>query len=120
MFSFRIHEDKICFLDVKLLIGYGHGYTVNLRSPDDRLPNLPRSCSGEPRGCVNRIFLWPLRRDDHSGFLIGVGGTRRSDWTARLLANDVSARIDRQPARDERSIARVQGQVAASCYTFLG
>ncbi len=30
-----------------------------------------RSFSGVPRGCVNRIDLWPLRRDDHSGVLIG-------------------------------------------------
>ncbi len=38
-----------------------------------------RSCSGVPCGCVNRIRLWPLRRDDHSGALIGAGGTWRSD-----------------------------------------
>ncbi len=48
-----------------------------------------------PRGCVNSIRLWPLRLDDHSGALIGAGGTRRSDW----------------PARAERSIARVQGHL---------
>ncbi len=54
-----------------------------------------RSCSGVPRGRVNRIGLWPLRRDDHSGVLIGAGGTWRSDWPARVLATDVSARIDR-------------------------
>ncbi len=65
---------------------------------------------------VNGIRLWPLRRDDHSGVLIGAGWTRRSDWPARVLANDVSTRIDRYSAREERSIARVQGQVAASCY----
>ncbi len=47
------------------------------------------------RGCVNRICLWPLRRDDHSGVLIGAGGTRRSDWPACVLANEVSTRIDR-------------------------
>ncbi len=46
-------------------------------------------------GGVNRIRLRPLRRDDHSGVVIGAGGTRRSDWPARVLANDVSARIDR-------------------------
>ncbi len=44
---------------------------------------------------MNRIRLWPLRRDDHSGVLIGAGGTRRSDWPARVLVNDVSTRIDR-------------------------
>ncbi len=33
---------------------------------------------------VNRIRLWPLRRDDHSGVLIGAGGPRRSDWPARV------------------------------------
>ncbi len=67
-----------------------------------------RSCSGVLRGCVNRIRLWPLRRDDHSGVLIGAGGTQRTDWPARVLANDASTRIDR-----EQSIALVQGQVAA-------
>ncbi len=67
---------------------------------------------------MNRIRLWPLRRDYHSGVLIGVGGRRRSDWSARVLINDVSTRIDRQPAREERSIALVQGQVAASCYCY--
>ncbi len=65
---------------------------------------------------MNRICLWPLRRDDHSGVLIGAGGTRRSDWPAHVLANDLSTTIDRWPERKERSIARVQGQVAASCY----
>ncbi len=54
-----------------------------------------RQSSGVPRGCVNRIRLWPLRRDYHSGVLIGAGGRRRSDWSARVLANDVSTRIDR-------------------------
>ncbi len=54
-----------------------------------------RPCSGVPRGCVNRIRLWPLRRDYHSGVLIGAGGRLRSDWSARVLANDVSTRIDR-------------------------
>ncbi len=54
-----------------------------------------RSCSGVPSGCVNRIRLWPLRRDDHSGVPIGAGGERCSDWPANVLANDVSTRIDR-------------------------
>ncbi len=53
------------------------------------------SCSGVPRGCVHRIRLWPLRRDDHSTVLIGAGGELRSDWLGRALANDVSRRIDR-------------------------
>ncbi len=48
-----------------------------------------------PRGCVNSIRLWPLRRDYHSGILIGAGEARRSDWPARVSVNDVSARIDR-------------------------
>ncbi len=48
-----------------------------------------------PRGCVIRIRLWPLRRDDQSGALIGSGGTRRFDWPARVLANDVSTGMDR-------------------------
>ncbi len=54
-----------------------------------------RSCSGVTHGCVNRTLLWLLRRDDHSGVLIGTGGTRRPDWPVRVLANDVSTRIDR-------------------------
>ncbi len=54
-----------------------------------------RSCSGVLCGCVNRICLWPLRRDDHSGVLIGEGGERRSDWPAHVLAIDVSTRGDR-------------------------
>ncbi len=44
---------------------------------------------------VNRIRLWPLRRDYHSGVLIGADGERRSDWSVRVLANDVGTRIDR-------------------------
>ncbi len=54
-----------------------------------------RSCSGMPSGCVTRIRLRLLRRDDHSGVLIGSGGERRSDWSVHVLANDVSTRIDR-------------------------
>ncbi len=54
-----------------------------------------RQCSGVPRGCVPRIRFWPLRCDYHSGVLIGAGGRRRSDWSVRVLANDVSTRIDR-------------------------
>ncbi len=45
-------------------------------------------------GCVYRIRVWPLRRDDHSCVLIGAGGTKRSDWPARVLANDISTRVD--------------------------
>ncbi len=67
-----------------------------------------------PRGCVIRIRLWPLRRDDNPGVLIGAGGERRSDWPVRVLANDVSMKIDREQAREERSIARVYAQVAAT------
>ncbi len=36
---------------------------------------------------MTRIRLWPLRRDYHSGVLIGAGGRRRSDWSAREMAN---------------------------------
>ncbi len=43
-----------------------------------------RSCSGVPRGCVNRIRIWPLRRDDRSVILIRAGGTRRSVGPARV------------------------------------
>ncbi len=54
-----------------------------------------RSWSGVPCGCVRRTRLWPLRRDDRSGVLIGADWTQRYDWPARVLANDVSTRIDR-------------------------
>ncbi len=47
------------------------------------------------RGCVNKIRLWPLRRDDHSGILIGTDREQRSDWPTHVLANDVSTGIDR-------------------------
>ncbi len=66
-----------------------------------------------PRGCVNRIPLWPLRRDDHSGVMIGAGGVWRSDWPAREVVHDVSTRIDRKVACEEQSIARVWGQAVA-------
>ncbi len=46
------------------------------------------SCSGVPRGCVNRICLWPFRHDDHSDVVIGAGGMRRSDWPARMSCKD--------------------------------
>ncbi len=59
---------------------------------------------------MNGIRLRPHRRDDQSGVLIGSGRAWRSDWLARVLANDVS---------EERSIARVQGQVAAGCYVAI-
>ncbi len=48
------------------------------------------------------ICLWPLRRDYRSGVLIGTGGERRSDWPARVLANDVSTRIDSPRAKSNR------------------
>ncbi len=54
--------------------------------------------------CVTRIRLWPLRRDDHSGVLIGAGGTRRSDWPVRALANDENARIDRLHAQRDLGV----------------
>ncbi len=61
-----------------------------------------------PRGCVNRIHHWPLRRDDHSGVLIGAGRMQRSDWPPHVLANDVSTRIDRLHAcRDKWQLAHI-------------
>ncbi len=63
---------------------------------------------------MHRIRLLTLRREYHSGIPIGAGGRRRSDWPARVLANDVSTRIGQYPAREERSIARVCAQVAAT------
>ncbi len=52
-----------------------------MRRENSLLNDISRwcSCSGMPRGSVNRIRIWPLRRDDRSGVLIGAGGTRRSD-----------------------------------------
>ncbi len=37
---------------------------------------------------MNKILLWPLKRDDHSGVLIGAGGKRCSDWPARVRVDD--------------------------------
>ncbi len=54
-----------------------------------------RSWSDVPRSCVNRIRLWPLRRDDHSGVLIGPGVTQRSDWPARGSLDSPRAKSDR-------------------------
>ncbi len=73
-----------------------------------------RSCSVVPRGCVNRNRFWPLRRDDHSGVLIGAGGTRRSDWPERVLANDGNTRIDRLSACDRLHACRDKWQLAAT------
>ncbi len=69
-------------------------------------------CVQACRAGVNRIRLWPLRRDDHSGVLIGAGGMQRSDWPERVYGVDVSARSDRCLAGEERSIARMQDQAA--------
>ncbi len=54
-----------------------------------------RLCSAMPGGCVTKIRLWQLRRDDHSGVLIGAGGMRRSGWPTRVWADDVSTGSDR-------------------------
>ncbi len=75
-----------------------------------------RSGSGVLRDCVNRIRLWPLRRDDHSGVLIGASGQRRSDWPARLLANDEAREsIDSPRAkRDRLHVCKGKWQLATS------
>ncbi len=78
-----------------------------------------RSCSGVPRGCSNRIRLWPLRPEDHSFVLIGAGGERHFDGPAHVLANNVSTRIDLLPTREDRSIVHVYTLVAANCYKLL-
>ncbi len=39
-------------------------------------------------------------------------GVMHSDWPPRMLASDVSARIDRWPAFEEPSIASMQAQAA--------
>ncbi len=36
--------------------------------------------------CVSRIRIWPCRRDERSGVLIGAGGTRRSDWPEHMCS----------------------------------
>ncbi len=36
--------------------------------------------------CVSRICIWPPRRDEHSGVLIGTGGRWRSELPVRVLA----------------------------------
>ncbi len=50
------------------------------------LNDITKKCSwsGVPHDSFPRIRLWPLRRDDRSGVLIGAGGTRRSDWPVRV------------------------------------
>ncbi len=55
---------------------------------------------------VIRIRIWPSKRDQRSGALIGAGGTWRSDWSERVLAFGVRWR------------ARVLG-VAAVCTRLL-
>ncbi len=55
---------------------------------------------------LNIIRLWPPERDKRSRVLIGAGGTRRSDWSAGVLANDGSTRTDRLHAcRDKWQLA---------------
>ncbi len=82
-----------------------------------------RSCSGVPRGYVNRIRLWPLRRDDHSGVLIGAGGTRHSHWPVCTFVNDVSTRIDIMTVCMDRLIACAHGLAEVSTkllqFTFV-
>ncbi len=64
----------------------------------------------------DRIHLWPLRRDDHSGVLIGAGGRRRSDWPARVLAIDISNRHKpyRQCAKAAKSANLIMRAIKAS------
>ncbi len=62
---------------------------------------------------VNRIRLWPLRRDEHSGVLIGAGGTRRFDWPVRVLTNDESVDIPRAKS-DQLHACRDKWQRAAT------
>ncbi len=72
-----------------------------------------RSCSGMPRGCVYKIRLWPLRRDDHSGVLIGACGTQRSDRPASVTKARES--IDSTRAKSDRLHAyRDKWQIAAT------
>ncbi len=42
-----------------------------------------RACSVVTRGYVNRIRIWPPRREERSDVLIGTGGMRCSDWPER-------------------------------------
>ncbi len=48
---------------------------------------------------INRIRLWPLRRDDSSRVLIGAGGTWRSEWPRRVQAFGFRVRSDRATGR---------------------
>ncbi len=74
-----------------------------------------RAYSGVTRGCVNRIRLWPLRRDEHSGVLIGAAETWRFDWPARVWSNDISMKIDQLHAyRDKWKLA-----ATATCIHFF-
>ncbi len=51
---------------------------------------MRRACLSVARRCESCIRLWPLRLDNSSRALIDAGGTRRPDWPAHVLANDVS------------------------------
>ncbi len=70
--------------------------------------------------CVIRIRLWPNRRDDHSGVLIGAGGTRRSGWPARVFSNDEArGSIDSPRTTSDRlHAARDKWQLAATAHTL--
>ncbi len=50
---------------------------------DSFLSDIMRT--GVARGFVPRLWHWPLKRDEHSGVLIGAGEMRRSYWTCRLM-----------------------------------
>ncbi len=52
---------------------------------------------------MNRVRLWPLGRDDHSGVLIGAGGTRPSDWPAIDSPREKSDRL--HACRDKWQLA---------------
>ncbi len=43
-----------------------------------------RLCSGVPHGCVNRICIWPPKREERSSVVTGAGGMQRSDWPERV------------------------------------
>ncbi len=73
---------------------------------------------------MNRIRHWLLRRDDHSGVLIGAGGERQSDWHCQRtcwLMTQARESIDSPHAKTDRLHACThKWQLAATKYSRLG
>ncbi len=56
---------------------------------------------------MNRIRIWPLRRDERSIAVIGAGGIRRFDWinTHVLEQSDIHRRRASRTASDRFEVA---------------